>query len=75
MGLAWTAMGGNALYVEAASVESGDGKGSLRTTGTPPVHKIPPVSPHHAVAPADNHCVSVIGRALIDATNLLSVPS
>eukprot|EP00887_Chlorella_sp_A99_P003851 scaffold11.g3851.t1 len=33
MGLAWTAMGGSTLYVEAASVEKGEGKGSLRTTG------------------------------------------
>ena len=33
MGLAWTAMGGNSLYIEAASVEEGDGKGGLRTTG------------------------------------------
>ena len=33
MGLAWTAMGGNTLYVEAAAVEASEGKGSLRTTG------------------------------------------
>ncbi|CAL5228054.1 g11119 [Coccomyxa viridis] len=33
MGLAWTAMGGSTLYVEAARVEAGEGKGSLRTTG------------------------------------------
>ncbi|CAL8462062.1 g1593 [Coccomyxa elongata] len=33
MGLAWTAMGGSTLYVEAACVETGEGKGSLRTTG------------------------------------------
>ncbi|KAK9906845.1 hypothetical protein WJX75_009027 [Coccomyxa subellipsoidea] len=33
MGLAWTAMGGSTLYVEAACVETGDGKGGLRTTG------------------------------------------
>ena len=33
MGLAWTAMGGNTLYVEAASVEVSEGKGALRTTG------------------------------------------
>lgn len=33
MGLAWTSMGGNSLYVEAAGVEKGEGKGSLRTTG------------------------------------------
>ena len=33
MGLAWTAMGGSSLYVEAASVERGEGKGGLRTTG------------------------------------------
>ena len=33
MGLAWTSMGGNALYIEAAMVESGDGKGGIRTTG------------------------------------------
>lgn len=35
MGLAWTSLGGNALYIEAAVVEKGDGKGSLRTTGPP----------------------------------------
>ena len=33
MGLAWTALGGSTLYVEAASVERGEGKGSLKTTG------------------------------------------
>jgi ATP-dependent Lon protease len=33
MGLAWTSMGGNALYIEAAMVESGEGKGGIRTTG------------------------------------------
>ena len=33
MGLAWTSMGGNALYIEAAVVEKGEGKGGLRTTG------------------------------------------
>lgn len=33
MGLAWTAMGGSTLYIEAAAVERGEGKGSLRTTG------------------------------------------
>ena len=33
MGLAWTSMGGNALYIEAATVERAEGKGSLRTTG------------------------------------------
>jgi ATP-dependent Lon protease len=33
MGLAWTPMGGATLYVEAASVEKGEGKGSLRATG------------------------------------------
>lgn len=33
MGLAWTSMGGNSLYIEAAGVEKGEGKGSLRTTG------------------------------------------
>lgn len=33
MGLAWTSMGGNSLYVEAAGVEKGEGKGSLKTTG------------------------------------------
>lgn len=32
-GLAWTPLGGATLYVEAASVEKGEGKGSLRTTG------------------------------------------
>ena len=35
MGLAWTSMGGNSLYVEAAAVEKGEGKGSLKTTGQP----------------------------------------
>lgn len=33
MGLAWTPMGGATLYVEAASVEKGEGKGSLKVTG------------------------------------------
>lgn len=33
MGLAWTAMGGSTLYVEAASVERGEGKGRLSATG------------------------------------------
>ncbi|CAK0771468.1 hypothetical protein CVIRNUC_003863 [Coccomyxa viridis] len=33
MGLAWTAMGGSTLYVEAARIETGEGKGVLRTTG------------------------------------------
>lgn len=33
MGLAWTSMGGNALYIEAATVERAEGKGSLKTTG------------------------------------------
>ena len=33
MGLAWSAQGGNSLYIEAASVERGEGKGSLKTTG------------------------------------------
>lgn len=33
MGLAWTALGGSTLYVEAASIEKGEGKGGLRTTG------------------------------------------
>lgn len=33
MGLAWTSLGGNALYIEAAVVEKGEGKGGLRTTG------------------------------------------
>ena len=32
-GLAWTAMGGATLYVEAAKVLAGEGKGSLMTTG------------------------------------------
>lgn len=32
-GLAWTPLGGATLYVEAASVEKGEGKGSLRATG------------------------------------------
>ena len=36
MGLAWTSMGGNALYIEAATVEKAEGKGSLKTTGAPP---------------------------------------
>lgn len=35
MGLAWTALGGSTLYVEAASVERGEGKGSLKATGKP----------------------------------------
>lgn len=33
MGLAWTAMGGNSLYVEAARVMKGEGKGTVRCTG------------------------------------------
>ena len=34
MGLAWTSMGGNSLYVEAAGMEKGlDKGGTLRTTG------------------------------------------
>lgn len=33
MGLAWTAMGGSTLYIEAASAEKGEGKGSLKVTG------------------------------------------
>ncbi len=33
MGLAWTAMGGSTLYIEAAVVEQGDNKGSLKATG------------------------------------------
>ena len=33
MGLAWTSMGGNALYIEAATVERAEGKGSLKSTG------------------------------------------
>ena len=36
MGLAWSSQGGNSLYIEAASVEKGEGKGSLKTTGRPP---------------------------------------
>ena len=36
MGLAWTSMGGNALYIEAAMVERNPGKGSLKTTGGGP---------------------------------------
>ncbi|CBY13021.1 unnamed protein product [Oikopleura dioica] len=32
-GLAWTSMGGSALYVETAVVESSDGKGTLKVTG------------------------------------------
>lgn len=35
MGLAWTAMGGNSLYVEAASISRSEGKGSIRCTGEP----------------------------------------
>lgn len=35
MGLAWTALGGSTLYVEAASVEKGEGKGSIKATGKP----------------------------------------
>ena len=41
MGLAWTSLGGNALYIEAAVVEKGEGKGGLRTTG-----RAPGCSPH-----------------------------
>ena len=32
-GLAWTASGGATLYIEAASVDKGEGKGGLRATG------------------------------------------
>ena len=32
-GLAWTSSGGATLYIEAASVERGEGKGSLKATG------------------------------------------
>ena len=40
MGLAWSSQGGNSLYIEAASVEKGEGKGSLKTTGTPPLPRM-----------------------------------
>ena len=33
MGLAWTAMGGATLYVEAARVHESEARGSLITTG------------------------------------------
>ena len=36
MGLAWSSQGGNSLYIEAASVERADGKGSLKSTGKVP---------------------------------------
>lgn len=32
-GLAWTSSGGATLYIEAASIEKGEGKGSLKATG------------------------------------------
>ena len=32
-GLAWTAMGGSTLYIECTAIDSGDGKGALKTTG------------------------------------------
>jgi len=32
-GLAWTAMGGSTLYIECTSVDAGEGKGALKTTG------------------------------------------
>ena len=32
MGLAWSSQGGNALYVEAASIEKRENRGSLKTT-------------------------------------------
>ena len=41
MGLAWSAQGGNSLYIEAASVERGEGKGSLKTTGATPALPMP----------------------------------
>ncbi len=44
MGLAWTSMGGNALYIEAAMVESGDGKGGIRTTGVCHTFSVHPVA-------------------------------
>ena len=34
MGLAYTSLGGSSLYIEAAAVEKGRNKGSLRTTGS-----------------------------------------
>ena len=44
MGLAWTALGGSTLYVEAASVEKGEGKGSLKSTGAlAPAPLLPPL--------------------------------
>lgn len=33
MGLAYTSLGGSSLYIEAAAVEKGRNKGSLKTTG------------------------------------------
>lgn len=33
MGLAWSSQGGNMLYIEAASVERGENKGALISTG------------------------------------------
>ena len=33
MGLAWTSMGGDTLYIEAAAIEQGDGKAALKATG------------------------------------------
>ncbi|CAG9466240.1 unnamed protein product [Pedinophyceae sp. YPF-701] len=32
-GLAWTAMGGSTLYIEAGRVERGEGRGGIQTTG------------------------------------------
>ena len=37
MGLAYTSLGGSSLYIEAAAVEKGRNKGSLRTTGGLPI--------------------------------------
>ena len=34
MGLAWTAMGGSTLYIEASVTERGEGKGAIATTGS-----------------------------------------
>lgn len=34
MGLAYTSLGGSSLYIEAAAVERGRNKGSLKTTGS-----------------------------------------
>lgn len=50
MGLAWTAMGGNSLYIEAASISKAEGKGSIRCTGQPETSPALCFHPHPRLA-------------------------